>query len=695
MPLSYFRRPLAVATFLYIVVLIGLQSRGFFRLESPPRLRPYARIPSVRVEGLVVSGFSPKRPGDRYWLRVDRTAGRIHEPVGVMAYLPRADPSTALLRPGRRVGLEGRLRLPRWPRNPGAFDEKAFLERRGAVFVLHARKVEALRGRAPPSWLPWAAGESVHRSVHAYLYRRFPETTASILEGILLGYRGPLPAALKRDIQRAGVMHLLTPSGAKVTLLLAWVLLASGLLGLRPGARLAAAALMGGFYLLVVGAEPPYTRAYFMALVVYASYLIGRESGGFQALVLSALGTLLVSPRSLFCAGYQLTYLAMLGILIALPRWRPPRHWPPPLSLAARIFSISFVVQLMLWPTFAHFFACGSVVGLLVNIVMVPGSGIIAGSGFLAWAASLAPIPIVESLLAWAAGALADAFRVLCVFAAGLPGAAVDLRPMSPAEIAAYYLGAFAVLVLPRRRPAAGFAAAAALVWMGSLAHAGLAPERVSVLFLSQRGARAALVTFPGRRHVLVDAGATPSVYRDVFRRLGVRRLESVWVTGMEPSRWKGLGGLPDLVGVGSVLLPTGFADRACAEGSRSCSKRLVRTLRVVREAGIVPGILRPDSRERRGPAVLSASPVELARAGVRVSWKVWGAAVSTMASASAGGEETYCIMTNPEWTAPAGCPSRRRLDIRWDGAVRVTSDGKKVAITAQKQGRSLGGPIP
>ncbi|MEK9144803.1 MAG: ComEC/Rec2 family competence protein [Elusimicrobiota bacterium] len=461
MPLSCFKRPLTLATLSLILLLCLLKRLGCFRVDPAPDLLAYAYLDGVCYQGRVVSGFSAKRQGERIWLRVESAAGscsaqdagwsRLKEPVLVMAYLPAGDPGSRLALPGSLLQVEGRLRLARGAKNPGEFDEKAFLEDRGSAFVLHGKR--SLRAESPGPWrLPWTLAVSAHRSIHEYLTGRFPRDTAAVLEGVMLGYKGALSAAANRSVQDAGAMHILVPSGAKVAFVLgfsSWLLLR---LGAASMLRLAAGALSGGFYVLAAGGDAPYTRAYFCAMAMAAAWALDRESGAFQGLVLSALITLLAQPRELFTAGFQMTYAAVLGLCLVMPRLRLPAAWHPALRRGLQLAVVSAVVQVMLWPIFAGVFARASLIGVLSNLLLVPYSGLVMGAGFLSWGISFLDLPPLLQAAEACAGSLAGAFLSACRFFAGIPGAAMDLAPMGDVEVAAYYAAVFGLLVLPRWR---------------------------------------------------------------------------------------------------------------------------------------------------------------------------------------------------------------------------------------------------
>src|SRR5581483_3202406 len=186
---------------------------------------------SLKLEAELVSGFAPKRFGERLRVRIlsiwNRPAPSRED---AFVYLPRGQDAAAL-RPGQRIELQGRLRRPRWPRFPGEFDEQGFCSDKGIAFIIDAKQWKMLDSSVPWRLLPWALAETVHRSIHAMLNKRLPAAQAALWEGLLLGYLGPLPPSIRQDIQDAGVMHLLVPSGAKMAVILGACLWISGRLG--------------------------------------------------------------------------------------------------------------------------------------------------------------------------------------------------------------------------------------------------------------------------------------------------------------------------------------------------------------------------------------------------------------------------------------------------------------------------------
>ena len=513
----------------YILLLALLHAWGFFRIAPVASWNQFLWRSGIKVEGIVVSGSSDKRLGERIQMRVSRIEDQTApSPAEIFAYLPKRRPENENLRPGRRIALWGRLRPPRWPRNPGEFDERGFCSDRGVAFLLQAKRLEILDGSIPWRWLPWAWAEAAHRSIHRMLTQALPLSAASVWEGILLGYKGSLPGSINRDIQDAGVMHLLVPSGAKMAFVLALCLWTSSRLGLGPWMRALVAAVAGGFYALVVGAEPPYLRAYGCALVGFMAKQLERDPLGFQAVILSAFGILLLNPRELFSAGFQMTYAAILGVMIAMPRWKVPGRWSWPIQTVVRLSMISFVVQLMLWPILAWIFGRVSVIGLAANAVLVPASGVYMAVGFAAWLLYGISSSLFQGVVP-CLGFMARIFQQVCSIFAACPGAAWSVGPVAWPWTVAFYLAAIGLLAIPRWSfcwkswAAAGLVAAVMLI-------ARKRPE-VQILFLDQSNRGAVLARLPDGRDWLLASTLSPSGLRQSLSGLGISRLSGMLIS--------------------------------------------------------------------------------------------------------------------------------------------------------------------
>jgi hypothetical protein len=143
---------------------------------------------------------------------------------------------------------------------------------------------------------------------------------------------------------------------------------------------------------------------------------------------------------------------------------------------------------------------------------------------------------------------------------------------MGAAAVLAYYLLVLALLVLPRKRAALTLACAGLAAW-GSDALAQKAGEpALRVVYLRLPGAswgscggpvpacgpvpRAALVSFAGGRHWLVDAGGSAGLILKALRKYRVKRLEKVVLTGTEARLASALPRLAREIPIGRIEPP-------------------------------------------------------------------------------------------------------------------------------------------
>ncbi len=609
------KRPVIAGALLYACLIAGWGVRS---LSSRPVRGPW--LPArARLAGRVISPVTENRQGSKCFVEAQRLEGRPFAGK-VLVHLPR-DAAARSLRPGQRVAIEGRLRPARRARNPGEFDERAFLWSRGAAWVLHGRSLE-VAAVSEGRWRVRAWAESLRRSLEAAWRSRLSATAARVMTGICLGYKAPLPAEVEAAIQDSGTMHLLVPSGAKVAFVLA-----AGELALKnvlfPAWRYGIIGTVVGFYVLLLGADAPYVRAYLCWLILRFAHILGREPGFIHILALSALLILAWDPRELFTAGFQMTYLAAGVLTLAMPRLSRalPRRWPNILRGSVSVLAGTVLVTAALWPTFAAYFGRGAVVGALANIPLIPYSGVLMGAGFGLWFADfagggVAVAAVVERLLGW--------FLEACAFFAAFPGAAVDLTPMTKPEIAAYYGALAAALAVPRWRVSAALLGLAAAVW---LIPQWRERDRLSVLLMRLPGGRAALASFPGGERWLIDAGGPAGALRRALSARRVLRLDRLIVTGTDADRWRGLERLLRRVPVERIEVPPGPLPAGLERALRAQGGRVRRWSGqppLVARGDIVfdfrppfPRVLRGEGEYSIIPSLLKVGAVEVLTDGV------------------------------------------------------------------------------
>ena len=278
---------------------------------------------------------------------------------------------------GDRLVIRLNLRRPHPARNPGAFDYRAFLKRKGIHAMGSVFRTEQVldtrSGRG--GWLWTYVVLPVRRGVRRGVANNLSGGPAGLLNGVLLGEKRGVPDTVRTAFTRAGVNHVLAVSGLHVGLIAAVVFFGLGALGC--GRRTTAWATVCGvsLYALVTGLSPSVVRAAMMCAITIWGRLGNTQGEGLNSLGLAALVILVFRPQDLFDVGFQLSFSATGGILLL---YRPIRAWLPAGGtggLAHWVWSplaVSVAAQVGTLPFVLTYFGLLSVVSVLANLVVVP-----------------------------------------------------------------------------------------------------------------------------------------------------------------------------------------------------------------------------------------------------------------------------------------------------------------------------------
>ena len=388
---------------------------------------------------------------------------------------------------------------------------------------------------------------------------------------------------------RAGLAHLMALSGQNVALivgLLTWLLtrlLPLRLTMWRYPLLLASAA---GFVWLV-GPSPSVVRAALMAALALAGLWAGRgKLDGLGVLGLAAIASLLYQPRWLFDVGFQLSFLAVLGLMLSpCAADLLPRRWPYWLRAALVVTPCAEFATL---PVVLHNFGQLPLLSLPANLLagaimsaLVP-LGFVAGllgplSGAVNW---------LNSLLSGALLSIVELFG---------NGPQLSWGNISPAGFVAYGLFALsAALVLYRRAAFWTLPVVAAILITATALPQRLKPPR-EIVYLDVGQGDSSLLRLRGF-NVLIDGGGTLHSDYDVgartvlpaLRALGVRSLNVMVATHADADHIEGLlsvlRGLPVAeLWIGQPPKNARNADPNLAALLREASRRNVRVREVRR----------------------------------------------------------------------------------------------------------------
>lgn len=200
--------------------------------------------------------------------------------------------------------------------NPGSFDAEYYYGTHhyvGRAFIAsNCIKKTGTRENLSVFFSKWQ--DEVGQSLKS----RLPESVSGIGVALLLGNKADIDPEVLDSFSNTGAMHVLAVSGLHVGIIL---IIFQYILGFfsrwisRKQAILFSVVLIWGFGLLS-GASPSVIRAVIMFSILALGQLLSRKNNGMNNLILSAILLLMCDPYYLFDIGFQLSYVALIGIML-------------------------------------------------------------------------------------------------------------------------------------------------------------------------------------------------------------------------------------------------------------------------------------------------------------------------------------------------------------------------------------------
>ncbi|CAG0963399.1 ComE operon protein 3 [Planctomycetaceae bacterium] len=517
-------------------------------------------------------GADPRR-NVSYLLRADSLPDLGEDCSGyVKLYLPPENPAPLF----HEVTVLGRLRTPRRAGNPGEVDSAKVYGRLGVHHTMTLNEPGQLVDQGEAGFEPKRWAFAIHEFVHERIGARMTHDRAAVLGACVLGERGTLSPQQRAQFVRSGTVHLLVVSGVHVAILAAAVVFLFRLFGRGPRFCWTMSALAALFYLFVTGMQPSVLRAVIMVLVYALGQILGRKPDALNVLGASALLGALIDPGAVIELGYQLSYLAVLGIVLVAPALRLRTPVAPAKRSAAGValgwlwdsLKISLGVGLCTWPLLAYAVHMLSPIMLVSNLIAGPLVTLIL---LVSMAAPLAIIPGVGSLLAWPLGWLCGATTFVSAFFAAIPGGHLFVAAPPTWWLWGYYATLVSVFALPRMGLWRFSGAALWLFWTCVLPALALVggeqpgPARVTALDVGQ--GVCAVIEVPTGPCMVVDCGSTSlggvgeRVLAPYLWKRGRQSIDVLVISHADADHVNGLPQLFERFPVGLVLISESLKD--------------------------------------------------------------------------------------------------------------------------------------
>lgn len=311
------------------------------------------------------------------------------------------DSAVKQLRYGDKILISKSLQRIKNSGNPGAFNYEryaAFQQTFHNVFLKESDWVLLKEKNIDPFWkFIYTAREKIIHSLQKSISNSRDEL--GIAEALLIGYTNDLDKDLVQAYSNTGVVHIIAISGmhlALIYVMLVWLF--ARIPGIKRSKWLQVILILGCLWLfsLLTGGSASVLRSAVMFTFITIGKNFFKQASIYNSLAASALFLLCYNPYYLWDVGFQLSYLAVVGIVI----FQKPIYnliyiknkW---IDKVWQMVAITTAAQLLTFPVCIYYFHQFPLLFLITNLVAVPLSTIILYAEIFLVAFSWIPFVVI------------------------------------------------------------------------------------------------------------------------------------------------------------------------------------------------------------------------------------------------------------------------------------------------------------
>ena len=292
---------------------------------------------------------------------------------------------------------------------------------------------------------------NLRERIISILERTLPSPSSGLLMGIIFGIKESMPESFSDNLKTSGVFHVVAASGMNVTLIGGFF---SSFFAIFFKRQIAICLSILGilFYAVLGGLEPSIIRASIMGILVFSAQIIGRQTLAVNGLILAGFTMLFISPNIILDIGFQLSFMATLGILYIKTPLDQHKALKPILKRFGIVSDVFTTVsaQLATLPILLANFGMYSLYSILVNALVLWTIPLIMAIGGIGVLVGLIIFPLGQ-LIIYVSYPLLFYFESVVNFF-GAIGGMITIQSLSWQFIVGYYLTLSSVFVFLRNK---------------------------------------------------------------------------------------------------------------------------------------------------------------------------------------------------------------------------------------------------
>lgn len=234
--------------------------------------------------------------------------------------------------------------------------------------------------------------------VHSFDLHYFSNKTKSIINALLLGQKQHIDNATLTDYKNSGVVHILAISGLHIGIIYGFLNFIFGFMSrIKHGKtiKLLFILLILWLFALISGMSASITRAVLMfSLIAYGNFL-NRRNSVYNAVAASFFILLIYNPQFIFDVGFQLSYVAVVSILLFQPFFK--KYYLSKnkiLIYITDLFLVSIAAQIGVLPLMILYFKQIPTLFLVANLVVIPIATVVLILGIITLVLNFIYLPL-------------------------------------------------------------------------------------------------------------------------------------------------------------------------------------------------------------------------------------------------------------------------------------------------------------
>jgi len=337
------------------------------------------------------------------------------------------------------------------PHNPGAFDYRRYLAANNVYHQVFLHKEEWLKLDSGQGATIIALSVGIRdRFLAIFRENGIAGKEYAVASALILGSSDLLDPETRREYAGSGAMHILSVSGMHVAVIFVVLNTLLVFMDKRRSLKIVKAILLIlciWFYAAITGLSPAVLRAACMISLIIFGTTLKRQANVYNVLAASALLITLGDPQIIQNTGFQLSYVAVLGI-VAMEPWIyhlwSPRWWIT--DWIWKVVAVSIAAQVVTFPLSFYYFHQFANYFLFTNLAAIPLSAFVIYSGIAVLLTS--PVHLLSTLLGKVMTGLLVAMNSSIRFIEQAPGSVSRDVPFSLLMLILVYLLIFCLFRL-------------------------------------------------------------------------------------------------------------------------------------------------------------------------------------------------------------------------------------------------------